>query len=335
MNPEKILIIGLGSIGKRHLSIARGKYPDAQIKVLRSKKVSTEYAENNFLYSLEDAINFDPQIVVVANPASLHLSSATPFIKENRYFFIEKPISNDLNEAEIFLEMCKEKNAMVQIGYNLRFLTSLKIFKSYLDEGIVGDIWSVRSEIGQYLPSWRPQSDYKETVSAQKSLGGGVVNELSHEIDYLLWIFGNIKWVRALTSRQSNLDIDVEDTAHILMGFEHINRNITASLNMDFIRHDNKRECIVIGSFGSLKWDGIQGTVEFWKKDQGSWDELFKLKDLNESYKYECDDLGRSFLNNEEPLINGFDGLKTLSVLEEIKKSSQSEGIIMKIINQD
>ena len=112
-----------------------------------------------------------------------------------------------------------------------------------------------------------------------------------------------------------------------------VGKSFVDNFSSFFISLDNF--IIVIGSFGSIKWDGIRGTVEFWKKDQGSWDELFKLKDLNDSYKYEWDDLGRSFSNNEEPLINGFDGLKTLSVLEEIKKSSQSEGVIMKIINQD
>lgn len=335
MNPEKILIIGYGSIGKRHFSIASTKFPDSQIKILRTRNVSAEHAETNFLYSIEDAINFDPQIIVIANPASHHLSSATPFIKADRYFLIEKPISNKLKEAKIFLKMCYEKNALVQVGYNLRFSTSLKTFKSYIDDGIVGDVWSIRSEIGKYLPSWRPQSDYKTTVSAQKFLGGGVVNELSHEIDYLLWIFGNIRWVRAVTSRHSNLKVDVEDTAYILMGFKHINKNIIASLNMDFIRHDNKRECIVIGSLGSLKWDGIQGTVELWKKNQNSWEELFRLKDLDETYKREWDNLEHCFLNNEEPSINGFDGLKTLSVLEYIKKSSQSKGVVKEIINED
>jgi predicted dehydrogenase len=334
MKIKKILIIGLGSIGSRHLNIAKSKFPQAQIRVLRSsEKIDTD-TNKDFFYNPEDAIAFDPQIVFIANPANFHLSSATPFIKNNRYFFIEKPISNNLDEAKKFLEICKKENSMVQVGYNLRFLSSLKKFKNYIDKGIIGDIWSIRSEIGQYLPSWRPKSDYRQTVSAKKSLGGGVVNELSHEIDYLLWIFGNIKWIRAITSKQSDLDVDVEDSAYIQMGFQYCqNKNLIASLNMDFIRHDRKRECIVIGSKGSIKWNGINGTVEIWKKGSNAWSELFNLNDLDESYGYEWDDMALSYLNKNEPLINGNDGLKTLHVINNIIKSSESEGKIMKMTN--
>ena len=335
MKIKKILIIGLGSIGSRHLNIAKAKFPQAKIRVLRSSEKKDDSPTNeDFFYNPDDAIAFDPQIVVIANPANYHLSSAMPFIKKNRYFFIEKPISNNFEEAKKFLEICKKENIIVQVGYNLRFLSSLKNFKNYIDKGIIGDIWSVRSEIGQYLPSWRPQSDYRQTVSAKRSLGGGVVNELSHEIDYLLWIFGDIKWIRAITSRQSDLDIDVEDSAHILIGFQYCqNKNLIASLNMDFIRHDRKRECIVIGSVGSIKWDGINGTIELWKKGSASWIELFSLNDLDKSYEYEWDDMVLSYVNQTEPLINGNEGLKTLHVINNLIKSSESTGLVMEMKN--
>jgi predicted dehydrogenase len=203
-----------------------------------------------------------------------------------------------------------------------------------LDEGLIGDMWSIRSEIGQYLPSWRPDSDYRKTVSAQNYLGGGVVNELSHEIDYLLWIFGDINWIRAITSKQSDLDIDVEDSAHILMGFKkHNKNNLIASLNMDFIRHDRKRECIVLGSKGSVKWDGLNGTVELWKKEATSWEELFNLEDLEKSYEYEWDNLETSYMNQVQPFINGLEGLKTLHAIDVVKKSSKLDGIIMEVTN--
>ena len=332
MEIERILIIGFGSIGNRHFNIAKGKFPYSKIRVLRSSNKINNANKDFFIYKLNDALNFDPQIVVIANPANFHISSASPFIKKNRYFLIEKPISSNLDETKKFLQRCDNENVIVQVGYNLRFTSSLKNFKNYIDEGIIGDIWSIRSEVGQYLPLWRPHSDYRQTVSAKKSLGGGVVNELSHEIDYLLWIFGKIKWIRAIISKQSDLDVDVEDSAHILMGFQYLkNKNIIASLNMDFIRHDRKRECIVIGSKGSIKWDGINGTIELWKKDSSAWEELFKLNDLDKSYEYEWDNLALSYFNKTKPLINGSEGLKTLCVLNNLIKSSDSKGMIMEI----
>ena len=77
----------------------------------------------------------------------------------------------------------------------------------------------LRCEIGQYLPLWRPGSDYRLGVSANRALGGGVLLELSHELDYLRWIFGDVDWVQASLERQSALEIDVEDTAHLLLSF--------------------------------------------------------------------------------------------------------------------
>jgi predicted dehydrogenase len=189
---NKILIVGLGSIGRRHFSIAKKKFPQAQIKILRSKIKKDNFNNEVSFYKLKDAIDFDPQIVVIANPATFHISSAIPFLKKNRYLFIEKPLSHDLDKAKIFLKNCENKKTFVQVGYNLRFLSSLKAFKNFLDKKLIGDIWSIKSVVGQYLPSWRPKNNYKKSVSSSKIFGGGVVNELSHEIDYLLWIFGDI-----------------------------------------------------------------------------------------------------------------------------------------------
>jgi predicted dehydrogenase len=297
-----------------------------------SEKKDVSPTNIEFFYNLDDAIAFDPQIIVIANPANYHISSAMPFIKKNRYFFIEKPISNNFEEAKKFLKICKKENIIVQVGYNLRFLSSLKNFKNYIDKGMIGDIWSVRSEIGRYLPSWRPQSDYRNTVSANRSLGGGVVNELSHEIDYLIWIFGEVKWIRAIMSKQSDLDIDVEDSVFINIGFQYCyNKNLIASLNMDFIRHDRKRECIVIGSEGSLKWDGVNGTVELWKKGSNSWIELFSHNDLDKSYEYEWENMLLSYINQTEPLINGKESLKTIHVIKNIIKSSLSKGQVIQM----
>jgi predicted dehydrogenase len=103
------------------------------------------------------------------------------------------------------------------VGYNLRFMKSLKKFREILKKNTIGKILSIRSEVGSYLPSWRPDSDYKKSVSAIKKLGGGVLLELSHDIDYLVWLFGNVKWVSSTIHRQSNLKIDTEDTAHITL----------------------------------------------------------------------------------------------------------------------
>ena len=138
-------------------------------------------------------------------------------------------------------------------GYNLRFSPSLMYFNELIKKNIVGQILSVRCEVGQYLPEWRPNKDYRKTVSANFHLGGGVLLELSHEIDYLRWIFGEVDWVRATLAQQSSLVFDVEDSAHLTLGFlpNENGRQLIGTLNLDFIRHDQTRACIAIGEKGA------------------------------------------------------------------------------------
>jgi predicted dehydrogenase len=215
-------------------------------------------------------------------------------------------------------------------GYNLRFLPSLIEFKKRIFSKEIGKIYSVRSETGQYLPNWRPGSDYRKGVSAKKSLGGGALLELSHEIDYLLWIFGKVDWVKAHISKQSNLEIDVEDSAQVIFGFKGTDSSVlTASLNIDFIRHDTTRKCFAIGEKGTLLWDGIKGQVEFFEKDSAKWETLYSSRpDRDFTYMEEI----RSFFSSVEsdmmPDISGEDGLKVVGIVEAIKESSNSNSIV-------
>jgi len=207
-------------------------------------------------------------------------------------------------------------------------LPSLIEFKKQIDGGKVGKIYSVRAEIGQYLPSWRPESDYRYGVSAQQKLGGGVLLELSHEIDYISWIFGKIDWVKSHVSKQSDLEIDVEDSAQVILGFKEINGlALTASLNIDFIRHDTTRKCFAVGEMGTLLWDGIKRQVKFFEKDDTQWKVLFSSKE-NENRDFTYAEEVKSFFSSVEAStissISGEEGLQVVNIIEDIKESSRN-----------
>jgi predicted dehydrogenase len=336
---NRILIVGLGSIGMRHLRLARELMPKADIRVFRHKTTNQipEYS-NGIFSSIEKAILFSPQIAVIANPSSLHIATAKKFAEIGAHLFIEKPLSNSLVGVSQLLEICKKKNTYLLTAYNLRFLPSLQRFKDFIGENIIGDISSVHCEVGQYLPSWRIDRDYKHSVSAQKKLGGGVLLELSHEIDYLRWIFGEVQWVKASLSKQSNLEIDVEDTAHIIMGFMPLNNSnkLIASVNLDFIRRDTTRLCTAIGEHGSLRWNGITGEVLLFKPEDGKWSELYCYKNKqDESYLNEWSSFLAVITKGKAPMINIDEGLEVLKIIEAIRQSSLSSGIELKeIISQ-
>jgi predicted dehydrogenase len=325
---DRVLIVGLGSIGQRHLRLARELLPEADIQVLRHKVCDSvpEYA-NGCFFSLEQAISFAPQIAIIASPATFHMDTALPLARAGVHLLVEKPLSATPAAVTPLLAACRQQGTVLLIGYNLRFLASLQRFRDLLNESAIGRVLSVRCEIGQYLPSWRPGTDYRIGVSANRDLGGGALLELSHELDYLRWIFGEPEWVKATLSRQSSLEIDVEDTAHLILGFEPDadGHRLIASLTLDFIRHDTTRLCTAIGANGTLRWNGVAGVVEQLDSGATEWREVFRqLHQRDDSYLAEW----RHFLNciNEKksPLIGGEDGLKVLQIIDAAHHASQS-----------
>ena len=325
---SRILIVGIGSIGKRHLRVARKLLPQAKIAVLRHKvELAVPEGADVVFTDIAEALDFAPTLAVIANPATLHISTAMQLADIGVHLLIEKPVSVTCEGVKDLIELCKAKNKVLAIGYNLRFLLSIQKFKSMLDSQVIGSVWSVRSEVGQYLPYWRPDSDYRNSVSAQSTLGGGALLELSHEIDYLRWIFGDVEWVEAVISKQSDLDIDVEDTAHLLLGFDAVvtERPLIASINIDFIRQDTTRLCTAIGKLGSLRWNGISGTVELWKQGAQDWQEIYKNQSAHdESYVAEWENFISCVKKNCRPLVTGLDALKVLEIIESSRLSDKS-----------
>lgn len=327
---SRILIAGLGSIGTRHLGLARELKPDADIRVLRHQACdhTPEFADGCFS-SLEQAVDFSPQLSVIANPAPFHMPVAIALAESGSHLLIEKPLAASLSDVPRLLDIAGQKNLVLLTGYNLRFLPSLRRFRRLVHEGMVGRVLSVRCEVGQFLPAWRPGSDYRKGVSARRDLGGGVLLELSHELDYLRWIFGDVRWVRASLSKQSALQIDVEDTAHLILGFASAQDpdQLVGTVTLDFIRQDTTRLCTVIGESGSLRWNGLTGVVEHFPAGNGEWNEVFRhAQQRDDSYRAEWRHCLDCIESGHHPLISGEDGMAVLEIIEAAKSSAQKSG---------
>jgi predicted dehydrogenase len=327
---SRILIVGLGSIGTRHLGLARELNPNADIRVLHHHVCDRthEYADGCFS-NLEHAIEFAPQLSVIANPAPFHMPVAIALAKSGSHLLIEKPLAASLSDIPDLLEITRQKNLVLLTGYNLRFLPSLQRFRRLLHEGIVGKVLSVRCEVGQYLPAWRADSDYRIGVSARRDLGGGALLELSHELDYLRWIFGEVLWVKASLSKQSALEIDVEDTVHLILGFAFTEASgtLVGSVTLDFIRHDTTRLCTVIGESGSLRWNGLTGVVEHFPAGNGEWSEVFRhAQQQDDSYRAEWRHCLDCIESGHPPLISGEDCMAVLEIIEAARSSAQALG---------
>lgn len=333
MSVSRVLVVGLGSIGKLHLRLARELLPHADIRVLRRKEGTTLAEQANGVFSrMDQAIAFRPQIAVIANPAPFHLSAAHSLADAGVHLMVEKPLSIAAEGVQRLIDSCRLRELVLLTGYNLRFLPSLQRFRDLIKQNVIGKVLSVRCEIGQYLPSWRPDVDYRQGVSARHDLGGGALLELSHEMDYLRWIFGEVDWVEACLSRQSRLEIDVEDTAHLMLGFtpDADSHRLIGTLSMDLLRHDTTRLCTAIGELGSLRWDGLTGAVELFEAGAKNWRELFRYQHQREdSYRAEWGNFLACIERKSKPLVSGEDGLKLMQIIDAVRQASEMGGRVV------
>lgn len=325
---KRILVIGAGSIGRRHLTTAEDLFPNCELAVLRrTESLSANPQDCTIFHTIEEALNFAPDLVIVCSPASLHLKQARIFVEAGINLLIEKPLSIDTNEVNDLLQSGFERGVLIQTAYNLRFLDSLIYFKNLCQSGKYGRLVSIESAVGQYLPDWRPNQDYRQGVTAQKKFGGGVLLELSHEIDYIMWIFGEIMWVRATLAQKSNLEIDVEDSAHITFGvLENISaREVIGTLNMDMVRRDPVRRCTVNFENGTLEWNGIKNQVSAYIPENEAWEKIYSGRNtIGDTYAVQLLSVAEKVSQLSPDLGIQKNGFQVMKVVEAVRKSSSA-----------
>ena len=324
---SRVVVLGYGSIGQRHVATVRESMPGAEILVYSSQVlVGQQFGVTS---SLESVRKFEPRLAIVCGAASSRLDAIEALPRNMLGIFVEKPLALDYPHGVAVKDALESRTGVVQLGYNLRFSNSLMIFKTMIDAGVLGNVLGVRAETGQHLSNWRTGRSYQDTVSARSELGGGVLRELSHELDYLTWIFGDVAWVSAWHGQRSGLEIDVEDSAHITMCFEdsEAKPGLIAQLNLDFYRRDPTRLVTAICESGTLRWDGISGTVAQWVDGDSSWNCVYS-ETIEDRSTYSLQ--WSAFLDALEAgpgiaaTVN--DGLKALALIDAIHSSDSEQG---------
>lgn len=267
----KILMIGLGGIGQRHLRNLRTLLgDDAEIIAYRVRRLSgvitptlqmdadrdveQEYRLRVF-GDLDSALALKPDIAFICNPSSLHIPVATACVQGGCDLFIEKPLSDDLIGFPELQELVKKQAKIVMIGYQLRFHPCFLRMQEIVRSGVLGSLLGVRATVGEYLPGWHRYEDYRQGYAARADLGGGVVLSQIHEFDYLYALFGKAKRLFSLGGHWSNLEINVEDVASTLMQCEFAGRTLPVHLQQDYLQRPPSRQCEVIGDSGKAILD--------------------------------------------------------------------------------
>lgn len=255
----KVLIIGLGSIARKHISALRKCVPSIEIYALRSCKNAHSYEQVHNWYTWEDALQLSYDFAIISNPTSMHRQTIERLKEKGMPLFIEKPLFENLNGYSL-LEELKEKRVPTYVACNLRFL---KVLCSLHNQLKLSKINEVNVYCGSYLPDWRPGTDYRLCYSANPELGGGVHIDLIHEIDYVYWLFGQPEKVHKVFTNKSTLGIRAYDYANYLLEYSTYNVNIV----LNYYRKDSKRICEVVTSDDTYTADLLNGILMNSKKE--------------------------------------------------------------------
>lgn len=255
----RLLIASLGSIGQRHLRVARMLLPDAKIAVLRRAEMASAPAPegaDQVFGALDAAAAFAPHAAIIATPAPFRPVVAQALVQADAHLLLEKPLAATVAEANGFVVDAAARDRVLQVGYLLRFSPILGAARRLLVAGEIGAPRLARFEVGQFLPDWRPDADYRDGVSARSALGGGALLELSHEIDLALWMLGAPRTVTASLGQVSDLQIDVEDYATLVLD----RPGLSATVQLDMLQRTPRRRLALIGSEGTIEVDLIAQT---------------------------------------------------------------------------
>ena len=265
----KILIAGLGSIGRRHLRNLRllGEQDLLLYRTRRSTLPDDELQGLPFETDLAAALAHKPEAVIIANPTALHLQIAIPAAEQGCHLLLEKPISHSMAGIDLLQQAVQRGGGQVLVGFQFRFHPGLLRAQELLASGAIGTPLSARAHWGEYLPGWHPWEDYRQSYSARNDLGGGVVLTLSHPLDYLRWLLGEVQALSAFTGRSGSLDLNVEDLAEINLQFSS---GVLGSLHLDYLQRPASHTLEIIGTRGTLRWDDADGAVRVWQSIEGA-----------------------------------------------------------------
>jgi predicted dehydrogenase len=273
------------------------------------------------MFSSEQVEDFGPEIAIISSPASAHLEQASYLLGLGADVLVEKPLSTTLKGVAEVFNQALDSHSIIQVGYNLRYTKGLAELSRIINSGVLGKIQTVDIAVDQYLPDWRPNIDYRSSVSAQVALGGGVLLELSHEIDYALFLFGDIEVDGAVLGKTSPLEIDVEDVVEVIGRVQAGNhQSAILRIHLGMVSRARKRYCEVSGSEGNVRWNGVAGTVEVFNAGLGVWQETFSDKrDISLSYERQLADFIESSQQGFDPDKHRATAAHEIKVLETIE----------------
>ena len=247
------------SLGEKDILFYRSRKSTLPDEILAGFRVEKD---------LKEALAQKPDAVVVSNPTALHLDVAIPAARQGCHILLEKPISNSMDRIDELKKVVKESGSRILVGFQFRYHPGLIQIKEWIQQDKIGSIYYVRTHWGEYLPDWHPWEDFRDSYSAKRDLGGGVLLTLSHPIDYLRWIFGEFASVSTEMGGQKALGIEVEEMAETTVRFQN---GIMGGMHVNYLQRPPEHFLEIIGSEGRISWNYLSGELKLYLTEEQTW----------------------------------------------------------------
>ena len=226
-----------------------------------------------------DIRNYD--LVLICKTPNSHIKLAIDSLQDGSNVFVEKPLSSNLIGISKLRNIIKKNDSLAFIGYNFRFNEGINLIKELVTSKKLGKVLHASAYFGQYLPDWRPLQDYRKNYSFLKNLGGGIIHDSSHEIDYLCWILGKPISLQSDFVTSSTFKTNVESLAEIILKF---NGNVLANVHLDFIRREYKRSLELLFENGIINWSLKENKLNIFDVKKKTWNKIKTNGNINDMY---------------------------------------------------
>ena len=279
-NP-RILIIGAGSIGERHIrNLLAADYKDIYVFRQRNLPLRTIEPEQIHIFTDFDEIKrIQPEVAFICSPTSMHLEQTMACVEHGMHVFVEKPLSHTIEGLNALKNLVKEKGKYVHIGYMMRFHPLFRRLKNIIQDQQYGKVLSFTSHWGEYLPAWHPWEDYRSSYVARKDLGGGVALTLSHDIDLVNWLMGEeLLSFKSLKIQPSRLEVETESVADFLFQYKggasgHVHLNYIEKVPSRYLKMVFEDASVEVDYFKNAmqvrtKTEEVQHTLTAFERNQ-------------------------------------------------------------------
>lgn len=323
----RCVVVGAGSIGRRHMrNLAAAGVDTIALRTMQGQ--SGDLTLCRAVQCWQEVKSFAPTVAIIANPTAMHVDAALIATQLGCHILVEKPVADRVESAMQLQTAVTKRKTTALVGYQFRFHPTLRMVRQWVQDGAIGDVVSAHAHWGEYLPDWHPGENHRVGYSARRELGGGVVLTLSHPMDYLRWILGEVTAVSAMTARRPGLTSDVEDVAAMTLRMAN---EAIVTMSLDYVERPARHTLHITGSAGTIFWDAATGVARMRRHGESN-DLVAQPEPEFERNSLFVEEL-RHFLacarGEEVPICTLKDGARSVAIAEAVFRAAREGRVVL------